>query len=793
MLVTLLLAYIYAGYPLILLVLARCFPRRHHTDDRFEPTITLVISCRNEENVIKAKLENSLRLDYPPEKLTVMVVSDCSGDATDSIVLSFRNRGVILVRQEERKGKTSGLNLALARVTSDIVIFSDANAMYDRFAVRGLVRHFADDRVGYVVGDARYENSAETAAGNSEGTYWHLEEKIKQWESAFSSVVGGDGAIYAIRRNLYEPLLETDINDFVNPLQIVAKGYRGVFDRDAWCSEKPAGEFQKEFARKIRIANRSFNGLLRVPGACNPFKVGRFAWQLVSHKLLRWLSPLFVMIHFALAIAADQHHPLGSPALCFTWLYCVVALLALIGWWEDGKGKTAALFHIPYYLVLMNVASTIGILLKLKGEVITTWETVRGNYTFRNRVITLVPILLASIVVVCLYRIFQWFDVGLIFMHAAAMGLVSVLAYTYLGYPIVVAALARLSPVETEQDEGFLPDVTLLIVAYNEEQNIETKLVNSLELDYPHDRLHIVVASDGSTDRTNSIVQTYADRNIRLLPFHPNQGKTSALTKAMARISSEIVVFSDANVVYHPHAIRRLVRHFSDSRVGAVSGKVILLNSTISYGAAENQYYHIEHFVQEQEGKTGTVIGADGAMYAIRRALFLAPPPDTIIDDFAIAMNIARAGYLVLHDKEALGYEDNLAEIDFEFRRKVRIIAGGIQCLLTGNALPHPGQRMLWFKFLSHKVLRWFSGVQTLLLLFLLLEICRIGGNVLFSSMLCLLLAVVLVAVVGQVVPVTRKIVAVNLLHYMFMLKLAALVGCYVGFFGRQNVTWRAS
>jgi len=394
---TLLLLYIYAGYPLLLCLLARLFPKRHRQDETCEPTVTLVISARNEETVMEEKLRNALQLDYPAKKLTVMVVSDGSTDRTDSIVRSFANRGVLLLRPEERRGKTAGLNLAVASVFSDLIIFSDANALYERSAVRRLVRHFVDAEVGYVVGHARYDDTAETAAGSSEGTYWNLEIMLKQWESRFSSVVGGDGAIYAIRRDLYEPLRETDINDFVNPLQIVARGFRGIFDADAVCSEKPAGEFDKEFSRKVRIANRSFNGLLRVPAVCNPLKFGRFAWQLISHKLLRWFSPFILCLHFIASVAAVSDRSVGTVATLFVCGYGAVAVLALAGGLQDRRRNSVGLQFVPYYFVIMNAALATGILLRLKGRVITVWETVRGDGLERDATMARVHYLLISV------------------------------------------------------------------------------------------------------------------------------------------------------------------------------------------------------------------------------------------------------------------------------------------------------------------------------------------------------------------------------------------------------------
>jgi len=424
---TILLLYIYAGYPLALCLLARLFPQRHVVDERAEPSVTLIISAYNEQNVIAAKLMNSLALDYPAGKLDVVVVSDCSSDRTDSIVRGFAGRGVKLVRTAERRGKTSGLNCALKGISSDIVLFSDANALYDRSAVRRLVRHFADPAVGYAVGWARYEDAAETAAGRSEGAYWDMEVRLKQWESSYSSVVGGDGAIYAIRTMLYEPLLESDINDFVNPLQIVARGYRGVFDAEAWCSEKVAGRFDKEFARKVRIVNRSFNGLLRVPRVCNPWQNGRFAWQVISHKLLRWFSPFILCCHFTAAVVAMSDGPVGVLASTAVCGYGAIAVLALAGGMYGRSAVVVGFRFIPHYFVIMNVALATGILLRLKGRVITVWETVRGGGLNRDVTMVRVHLLLVSVLCVSLAGIAMAYGIDRTFVIGSAYALLFIL------------------------------------------------------------------------------------------------------------------------------------------------------------------------------------------------------------------------------------------------------------------------------------------------------------------------------------------------------------------------------
>jgi cellulose synthase/poly-beta-1,6-N-acetylglucosamine synthase-like glycosyltransferase len=790
---TLLLLYIYAGYPVLLFIVAKLFPKRHRWDDSFEPTVTLIIAAHNEEDVIEAKLINAFAMDYPVDKLLIMVVSDGSTDRTDDIVRTFEDRGVKLIRPAERRGKTAGLNLAITHVTSEVVVFSDANAMYDRFAIRGLVRHFADEKVGYAVGYAGYESSADSAAGSSEGAYWNIEVKIKEWESAFSSVVGGDGAIYAIRTHLYEPLLETDINDFVNPLQIVSKGYRGIFDAAAWCTEKPAGRFDKEFSRKVRIANRSFNGLLRVADTCSPLKVGRFAWQVISHKLLRWFSPFILCLHFVAAlVAAGTGQLVTISALCITVMYGLIAALALVGWWHDKRKQSAVLFYIPYYFVLMNLALYLGVIMRLKGTVISIWETVREQSSRKNSASGLLPFLLAGIFSLVIFRISLLLDIYHQVLHFYEFIIVALLFHAYAGYPLLLLLLAKLKPVHISQDEGFLPTVTLLIVAYNEEREIYEKLGNSLTLDYPPELLRIIVASDGSTDATNEIVSIFNER-VELFAFTTNRGKTAALNAAMEKIDSDIVVLSDANVMYDHKVLRNLVRNFNDPRVGAVSGLVILVNNSVSYKDSERAYYSIEHFIQAKEGETGAMVGADGAMYAIRRSLFRPPANDTILDDFVIAMSIALDGYIVAHEPEALGFEMNVLEIAGEFNRKSRIVAGGFQCLFKGEVLPTIDQPLLLLKFISHKVLRWISGPLIIALLFLMTLSLILDSSFepFFTMVYWSVAGAALLAALAHLMPILRTFLPLNMLYYFFMLMAASLTGLYRELTGKQKVTWR--
>lgn len=367
--------YVYLGYPAVLWLLNKVgFAKPNLTADT-TPSVTLIISCYNEASVLRDKIQNSLMLDYPAEKLFIVVVSDGSDDGSDDIVRDFVGPQIKLVRQEGRLGKTMGLNLALEDIDTEMVVFSDANAMYEPSAIRKLVQHFADPAVGYVVGAALYTDGKDNASAANEGLYWNYEMTIKHWESQLHSVVGGDGAIYAIRRSLWEPLQQRDINDFVNPLQIVAKGFRGIFEPEARCFEETAGDFGKEAKRKERIVNRSLRGLFRVKAVLNPIRCGLFSFMVISHKLLRWLIPVFAVLALPGAlILASNAVPLGQLVVIGALLLMVPAFVGYLG---QTRPTLPWLFSFPFYFVSVNFYALLGIISALQGKTQVTWHSTR--------------------------------------------------------------------------------------------------------------------------------------------------------------------------------------------------------------------------------------------------------------------------------------------------------------------------------------------------------------------------------------------------------------------------------
>jgi cellulose synthase/poly-beta-1,6-N-acetylglucosamine synthase-like glycosyltransferase len=367
-------AYVYVGFPLVLFLLARSRSGSAEAHESEPPRMTLLISAYNEEAVIRNKIDNALALDYPRERVEIIVISDCSNDGTDEIVTSYAGDSVCLVRQSERLGKSAGLNLGVSQASGEILIFSDANAIYQADAARQLVKHFLDPRVGYVVGNARYvEHAKQPAAAKSEGLYWKLETWLKEKESAFGSVVGGDGAIYAIRRELFTPLRGTDINDLLNPLQIIVRGYQGVYEPAAVCFEEAGDSFAKEFHRKVRIISRSLNALRRAPRVLLPWTQPRHWLALISHKVLRWFIPVFLFTAFLSTLCLWQL-PSYRIALGVQLLFYAMATL---GWAMEKRGTAPRILYLAYYFCLVNEAALFGIFKFFQGSLSPTWQTVR--------------------------------------------------------------------------------------------------------------------------------------------------------------------------------------------------------------------------------------------------------------------------------------------------------------------------------------------------------------------------------------------------------------------------------
>lgn len=693
--------YVYAGYPLLLWTLVAMRGRRRVAVAPIEPDVTFIISAYNEEAVIGEKLVNTLAIDYPRNRIEVIVVSDCSSDRTDALVSARAPDGVRLIRLPRRMGKTAGVNLAVASAKGEFLVFSDANAMYRRDAIRHLVANFADPEVGCVTGESRYSDPARSTVSTQENFYWKYERLIKILESDLGSMVGSDGAILALRRALFEPLAVTDLNDLVIPLRVVARGFRVVYERRAICDEPGTLEYQEEFRRKVRIVNRSVFALRQFPSLLNPTRAGVFAVQLFSHKVLRWSVGLALGVLLVSSAAAGSIDRRWVPLL---WAQIGFYSLAGAGALFPGLRRRAGpVLTLPYYFCLVNAAALIGGVRGLIGQVQITWSPERGHgeQETRRHVRPWIPIacvVMAGALVAVVPTAARW----------TVWGSLAALAYVYIFYPMLIWAIAGIRR-RTVRVGDATPSVTLVICAYNESTVLAQKLLNCLELDYPRDRLHVLLVSDGSTDGTEAIAQGFRPQGVEVIASPTRRGKSGAITAATDYVRGEVIVLSDTNVFYAPSALRKLVRNFEDPSVGAVSGNVHLINDHLFYRKLETWYYRYEAFLQRQESRTGTMLGADGAMYAVRRELFRPPGEGMILDDFLVAINVVRQGRRVVFDAEAMGREISSPDAAAEWDRRVRVVTGAIQSIRSGVGLPGARQGMAWFQYVSHKALRWLT------------------------------------------------------------------------------------
>ncbi|HUT24738.1 MAG TPA: glycosyltransferase family 2 protein [Sumerlaeia bacterium] len=285
---------------------------------------------------------------------------------------------------------------------------------------------------------------------------------------------------------------------------------------------------------------------------------------------------------------------------------------------------------------------------------------------------------------------------------------VAFILYTYAGYPLLIAILARLRPRPPRVDARLLPPVTLLIAAYNEEKVIARRIENALALDYPRESVQILVAADGSDDRTPEIVGTYAGRGVELSYEPQRRGKMAAINRAILRARGEIVVFSDANNLYRPDALRELVAPFQRPRVGVVSGAKHVAKDEDALSASEGLYWKYESFIKKCEARLGCCVAVAGEILAVRRDLFQAPPEAVICDDFFTAMMIVRQGYNVDYAQEAVSVERVSASAQDEVARRGRIIAGRYQAIALARRLLTWRRPAVAWQVVSHKFFRPF-------------------------------------------------------------------------------------
>jgi cellulose synthase/poly-beta-1,6-N-acetylglucosamine synthase-like glycosyltransferase len=373
-----------------------------------------------------------------------------------------------------------------------------------------------------------------------------------------------------------------------------------------------------------------------------------------------------------------------------------------------------------------------------------------------------------------------------------------VLFYAYLGYGIVLLSLVKIKRRSQAKKNYFsqpgsmFPAVTVLIAAYNEEDYIQAKIKNTLALQYPAEKLHVIIVTDGSTDNTPGLVANYP--GVRLLHQPERMGKIAAVQRAMPYVDTELVVFTDANTMLNEEAILKIVRHYADDRVGAVAGekRIMAKEKDAANGAGEGVYWKYESALKKWDSELYTVVGAAGELFSIRRSLFEIIPQDTLIEDFYLTLRIAQKGYQVRYEPEAYALEGPSASVGEELKRKIRIATGGIQAVIRLRALLNPLKYgILSFQYISHRVLRWTLAPVALLLLLLSNVILAIEGNVFFQAVLLMQSFFYGAAYLGKLCETRQfKIKALFVPYYFFIMNYAVYMGFYRYLRGSQSVLW---
>ena len=366
------LAYVYVGYPLLVWTVSVIRPRAVKKAP-IAPPVTILITAYNEEKVIRAKLENTLQIDYGGD-LEILVASDGSTDKTDEITREFASRGVRLFRQEGRMGKTITQNKAVEHAAGEIILFSDATTMYEKDVLRVMLPSFADESVGCVAGRLIYVDESKSGVGKGAKSYWSYETFLKKSESGACSLIGASGCLYAVRRSAYRAMYAEACSDFLICTIIFKQGLRSVYEPNAVCTEETNRHAVKEMQMRVRVISQTFTDLWRNREMLNPFRSGFYAVELISHKLLRYAVPVFLFLMFSSSlILAFQSGFFGLELAIQIGFY----LFAFIAWALEKRGRSLGVLSIPHYFVLTNMASFIGFYKFLRGERYARWEPIR--------------------------------------------------------------------------------------------------------------------------------------------------------------------------------------------------------------------------------------------------------------------------------------------------------------------------------------------------------------------------------------------------------------------------------
>jgi biofilm PGA synthesis N-glycosyltransferase PgaC len=369
--------YNYAGYAIIIFFLNRIRKQKKIEPDNFYPSVSFIVAAFNEEDFIEDKILNSLAQDYPAGQIEFIFITDGSTDETPAIIKNYSS--IKLLHEPARRGKSSAINRAVQAASNDILIFSDANTVLNKDATAKIARHYQHKKIGGVAGEKKVISVSESAdeVGTSEGLYWKYESFLKKIDSDFYSVVGAAGELFSLRRELYEPIVHNVIlDDFVISLRTAEKGYRIVYEPEAYAMESPSFSLNDEKKRKIRIAAGGFQAIGMLGSLLRFWKHPKLSFLYVSHRVLRWtLSPLCLLLAFisnmVLAFVSEQ---IFFKA-CFVLQLCFYIMAAISGF--NLTTKQSKLLKLSYYFTFMNLSVFLGFFRFLRGNQSAVWEKAR--------------------------------------------------------------------------------------------------------------------------------------------------------------------------------------------------------------------------------------------------------------------------------------------------------------------------------------------------------------------------------------------------------------------------------
>ena len=379
--------YAYLGYGILLFILLkikRLFSKKvNNYDPEFIPEVTYLVAAFNEEDWIGQKIKNSFEFDYPKEKIKFFFVTDGSDDSTPELVKNYPSPvgyDLQVFHQPERRGKIAAVERVLKFVKTPIVIFSDANTFVNPDAIRNIVRHYKNEKVGAVAGEKRISLGDLGAANEAgEDLYWKYESTLKKWDSEFHSVVGAAGELFSVRTELFRPVPpDTIIEDFVMTMRIADNGYKVVYEPEARAVETASASVKEELKRKIRIAAGGIQAIGRLSSMLLPFKNPVLTFQYISHRVLRWtLAPLALPFLLMTNIYLAQQ---GEPLFNYI-LWCQIAFyaMALVGFFLEKQKLKFKTFFVPYYFCVMNYAMYRGFFRAIGGKQSVLWEKAKRS------------------------------------------------------------------------------------------------------------------------------------------------------------------------------------------------------------------------------------------------------------------------------------------------------------------------------------------------------------------------------------------------------------------------------